>query len=59
MLARVNQMMAEIVNRGLFIMHMNGNLRQAATYMALHEVPMEVAKRVLLYPHLRRLSDWH
>lgn len=58
MFNRENREMAEIVNRGLFIMHLNNNIKDAACYMASHAVPVTVAIRVLFNPHLRRPTDW-
>ena len=55
---RKDSVMAAAVNQGLFILLIDGNIVKAAKFMANKNVPIDVAKRVLLQPRLRRPTDW-
>lgn len=55
---RKDQAMSLNVERGLVIFLLEGNVVTAAKYMAERNVPVEVARRVLLEPSKRRPSDW-
>ena len=55
---RENQVMSLDVERGLVIFLLEGDVVTAAKFMAERNVPVEVARRVLLEPAKRRPSDW-
>lgn len=54
---RVDIQTAIIVNRGMAIAALEGNTN-AASFMATHGVPFDVARRVLTRPMYRRKYDW-
>ena len=55
---RKDTVVAMAVEQGLVILLLEGNLVKAAKFMADKNVPVDVAKRVLLQPTLRRPTDW-
>jgi hypothetical protein len=57
MLEREDRELANAVNGGLLIMKLSNSILKAATFMALHKVPIEIAQRVLLTRMCRKTDN--
>ena len=54
---RANKEMSETVDRGIFIYGLSKSIEYATKYLAIYKIPINVIKRVLIHPDLRRNSD--
>jgi len=49
---------ASLVNRAVYILEISGNFYTAARFLALHDVDVEIAVRVLTDPDKRRYTNY-